>query len=63
MVEEFSEFDESHLAVLSGHFHYLTPESLTEGKYGRLCEARRKSHRPQGSTVNKLPENGKNLQK
>lgn len=32
MVEEFSEYDESHLAVLPGHFHYLTPESLTERK-------------------------------
>ena len=36
MVEEFSEFDESHLAVLSGQFHYLTPESLTERMGGEM---------------------------
>lgn len=36
MVEEFSEFDKSHLAVLSGHFHYLTLESLTERMGGEM---------------------------
>ncbi len=36
MVEEFSEFDKSHLAVLSGHFYYLTPESLTERMGGEM---------------------------
>ena len=36
MVEEFSEFDESHLAVLSGHFNYLTPEGLTERMGGEM---------------------------
>lgn len=30
MVEEFSEFDESHLAVFSGHFNHLSPECLTK---------------------------------
>ena len=36
MVEEFSEFDEGHLAVLSGQFHYLTPESLAERMGGEM---------------------------
>lgn len=36
MVEEFSEFDKSHLAVLSGHFHYLTTEGLTERMGGEM---------------------------
>ena len=36
MVEEFSEFDECHLAVLSGHFHYLTTECLTERMGGEV---------------------------
>ena len=36
MVEEFSEFDESHLAVLSGHFNDLSPEGLTERMGGEM---------------------------
>lgn len=36
MVEEFSEFDESHLTIISGHFHYLTPESLAERMGGEM---------------------------
>ena len=36
MVEEFSEFDKSHLAVLSSHFYYLSPESLAERMGGEV---------------------------
>lgn len=36
MVEEFSEFDESHLAVFSSHFYYLTPECLAERVSGEV---------------------------
>lgn len=36
MVEEFSEFDKRHLAVLSGHFHYLTTEGLAERVGGKM---------------------------
>lgn len=36
MVEEFSEFDESHLAVLSGHFNNLSPECLAERMCGEM---------------------------
>lgn len=36
MVEENSEFDKSHLAILSGHFHHLTPECLTERMGGEM---------------------------
>lgn len=38
MVEEFSESDESHLAVLSGHFNDLSPECLAERMCGEMLD-------------------------